>query len=124
MLHDVDPRIKPRKALVLRTIRSDDGGIRSCKVRIGKHESIRPVSSFRDLELNVYDTYQYQESEVKDHKINVQTVEHLLKSNREHNGDPVITSLDQEEPLLSPLPQRVERGSKVKARKLIGQYYS
>ncbi|CAL4173566.1 unnamed protein product, partial [Meganyctiphanes norvegica] len=124
MLHDADPRIKPRKALVLRTIRSDDGGIRSCKVRIGNHESIRPVSSFRDLELNVYDTYQHQESKVKDHKVNAQTVEHLLTSNRDCGGNSVLPTVDQEEPLLSPLPQRIERGSKVKARQLIGQYYS
>ncbi|CAL4107109.1 unnamed protein product [Meganyctiphanes norvegica] len=37
MIHDADPRIKPKKALVLHTIRSDDGEIRSCKVRIGKN---------------------------------------------------------------------------------------
>ena len=93
-----------KRLLCLKTIRSDDGGIRSCKVRIGSHESIRPVSSFRDLELNVYDQYQHQDSEVMDHKVDVQTVEHLLNSDRKYCEDSVQTAVGQEEPLLSPIP--------------------
>ena len=122
MLHDPDPRIKPKKALILDTIMSDDGGIRSCKVRVGTHESIRPVSQFRDLELNVYDHYKDQGSEVLDHKIGAQTVEHLLNSNRIYEEDSAQAAVD-EEPLLSPVPQRVQRASKVEARRRIGQYY-
>ena len=98
-------------------------GIRSCKVRIGKYESIRPVSSFRDLELNVYDTYQHQGSEGENHKISDITVKHLLRLDRDSIFDPV-KPVDQEKLLLNPLPQRIEHGCKVKARKLIGQYYS
>ena len=55
MLHDVDPRIKPKRALVLSLIKSEDGQIRKCKVKIGTRESVRPISSLRDLEFNVLD---------------------------------------------------------------------
>ena len=108
MLHDMDSRIKPKMALVLKTIKSDDGGIRSCKVRIGKYESIRPVSSFRDLELNVYDTYQHQGSEGEDHKISDITIKHLLRLDRDSVID-TVEPVDQEKLLLNSLPQRNER---------------
>ena len=55
MIYEKDPRIKPKKGLILHCIKSQDGEIRKCKVRIGKHESVRPVSSLHDLELNVYE---------------------------------------------------------------------
>ena len=123
MLHDKDARIKPKMALILETLKSDDGGIRSCKVRIGTNESIRPVSSFRDLELNVYDAYQHQGSDGEDHKISGITVDHLERL----NGNCIPDSLepvDQEKLLLSPVPQKVERSCKVKARHLIHKHYS
>ena len=56
MVHDYDVRVKPRRALILEVLNSEDGLVRKCRVRIGKHESIRPLTSFRDLELNVKDS--------------------------------------------------------------------
>ena len=55
MIHEADPRIKPKKGLITQVLKSDDGEIRKCKVKMGAHESIRPVCSFRDLEMNVFD---------------------------------------------------------------------
>lgn len=55
MIHDMDPRIKPKKGLITQVFTSEDGEIRKCKVKIGAYESIRPVCSFRDTEINVYD---------------------------------------------------------------------
>ena len=55
MIYDSDPRIKPKKALITKVIESDDGEIRKCKVKLGNKESIRPICSFRDLEMNIYD---------------------------------------------------------------------
>ena len=55
MVHEKDPRSKPKKGLILESIKSQDGEIRKCKVKIGRHESIRAISSLHDLELNIYE---------------------------------------------------------------------
>jgi len=55
MIHDADPRIKPKKGLITEVIRSVDGEIRTCKVKIGRKESVRAVPTLRDLEMNVFD---------------------------------------------------------------------
>ena len=123
MIHDVDARIKPKRAFILETLISDDGGIRSCKVRIGTNESIRPVSSFRDLELNVYDAYQHQDSDGEDHKISGITVNHFKKLNGNCVPD-IIEPIDQENLLIDPVPQKVERKCKIKARHLIYKHFS
>ncbi|CAL4119494.1 unnamed protein product [Meganyctiphanes norvegica] len=119
MIHDADPRIKPKKALILNTIRSDDGEIRSC---IGSNESIRPVNSFRDLELNVYDHYKLLDSDGMGHKVDVNTATKLLDSDGSNIVGPDLTVVGDEVPLLSPIPPRVERRSKIDARCKIGAY--
>jgi len=83
MIHEKDPRIKPKKGLILECYKSQDEEIRKCKVRIGKHESVRPVSSLHDLELNVY-----EESEISiiqnngNHNVYKETHKKLLDRNK------------------------------------------
>ena len=83
MIHEKDPRIKPKKGLILECYKSQDEEIRKCKVRIGKHESVRPVSSLHNLELNVY-----EDSEISiiqnngNHNVYKETHKKLLDRNK------------------------------------------
>ena len=83
MIYEKDPRIKPKKGLILECYKSQDEEIRKCKVRIGQHESVRPVSSLHDLELNVY-----EDSEISirqnngNHNVYKETHKKLLDRNK------------------------------------------
>ena len=53
--HDKYPKYKWQMCLVLETIKSSDGEIRRCKIKIGKVESERTVEQLYPLEINAED---------------------------------------------------------------------
>ena len=55
IMHSNDPRIKWRKAIVIKPIFSDDGQIRQCLVKMSTGETIRATKHLYPLEINVED---------------------------------------------------------------------
>ena len=84
--------------------------------------SLRPVSSFRDLELNVYDTYQHQDSVGFDHKISQANINRFKNLNGKCIPDE-LEPVSQENKSETPIPQKSMRECKIKARHLIYKHF-